>query len=308
MIRYIFSRLAIAAPTLLAVVTLSFFLLRAAPGGPFDSTRALPPEIEANLNALYGLDRPLTEQFISYVGGVLRGDFGPSYRYRDVQVSDIVADALPVSLAIGGLGLSVTLILGIGAGAASALVRGPALATTLSVAISVGISVPSFVSAPILALIFGVMLDILPVAGWGGGRAEHLILPMIVLGVPNAAFVARLMRASMLEQMTSESVLAARARGASSRRIILRHILQPALIPVVSYLGPASASILTRSVVIEQLFALPGAGQAFIDASLNRDYTLVLGLVIVFATLVILLNLLTDILAGALNPRLRAGQ
>lgn len=305
MIRYVGLRLATAIPTLLLVIAASFFLLRAAPGGPFDTDRALPADVEANLNARYGLDLPMHEQFFKYVGGLFRGDFGPSYRYKDVQVSEIIADQLPISLTIGFFAFLFTVGFGITLGVIAALNQNSRTDYLISGGTAIGVAVPSFVSAPILAMVFGVMLGILPVAGWGGGHPAHLVLPVIALGIPNAAYVARLMRGSMLENLSSDYIRTARAKGLNEGLIIRRHVIPPALLPVISYLGPATAAILTGSVVIEKIFALPGTGLAFVDGALNRDYTLVLGLVIIYAGLVILLNLLTDILYGFLDPRMR---
>ncbi len=305
MIRYISLRLATAIPTMLLVIAASFFLLRAAPGGPFDSDRTLTADVEANLNARYGLDLPLHEQFFRYVSGLFRGDFGPSFRYKDVQVSEIIADQLPISLTIGILAFLFTVIVGISLGTLAALKQNSKIDYAISGGSAFGVAVPSFVSAPILAMVFGVILNVLPVAGWGGGNPANLVLPVIALGIPNAAYVARLMRGSLLENLSSDYIRTARAKGLSEGLIIRRHVIPPALLPVISYLGPATAAILTGSVVIEKIFALPGTGLAFVDGALNRDYTLVLGLVIVYAGLVILLNLIADVIYGFLDPRLR---
>lgn len=308
MIRFILRRLAFAIPTLFAVVAATFFLLRLAPGGPFDGDRELTPEVRSALDARYGLDKSLPEQFISYIGGLLRGDFGPSFRYKDVAVSDIIADQLPVSLTIGMLALIVAVGLGVILGIAMATRHNSTFDRASTGIISALIAVPSFVTAPLLALFFGVMLGWLPVGGWNGGHPLNLVLPVMALGIPNAAYIARLTRASVLETLSADHVIVARAKGLRASTVMRRHVLPPAMLPVISYVGPVAVMVLTGSVVIEKIFGLPGTGLAFLNGALNRDYTLVMGLVVVYAGLIVLVNLLTDLAYGALNPALRVSK
>jgi oligopeptide transport system permease protein len=302
---FVLRRLLGAIPTLALVVTLSFLLTRLAPGGPFDEEQALAPEIRANLEAAYGLDQPTYVQFGRYVRGLLHGDFGPSFRFRDFTVGELIADGLPVSLALGSAALLLGLAIGIPAGIWAALARGRAadrFVMTLAVA---GISVPVFVVAPVLALVFGIWLQWLPVAGWMPGRPSDLVLPVVALALPLIAFVARLMRGSLLEVMRASWILAARARGLRARTVVLRHALPAALLPVVSYAGPAAAAVLAGSLVVETLFGLPGMGRHLVQGALNRDYTLVMGMVIVYAALMIALNLVADLAYAWLDPRIR---
>jgi len=282
----------------------AYMLTRLAPGGPFDEEQSLPPEIRANLEAAYGLDQPVYVQFGRYVQGLLHGDFGPSFKFRDFTVSELIADGLPVSLAIGFAALLLALAIGIPAGILAALTRGglaDRLVMTLAVA---GISVPVFVIAPLLMLVFGIWLRWLPVAGWVPGRPADLILPVVTLALPVIAYVARLTRGSLLETLRATWIRAARARGLPERTIILRHALPAALLPVVSYFGPAAAAVLAGSLVVETLFGLPGMGRHLVQGALNRDYTLVMGMVIVYAALMILLNLLADLVYAWLDPRI----
>jgi oligopeptide transport system permease protein len=303
---FILRRLLGAIPTLALVVVLSFLLTRMAPGGPFDEEQALAPEIRANLEAAYGLDQPVHVQLGRYVRGVLHGDFGPSFKFRDFTVGELIADGLPVSLALGAAALLLALALGIPAGVLAALARGRVpdrLVMTFAVA---GISIPVFVAAPLLTLVFAIWLRWLPVAGWQPGRPSDLVLPVIALALPVLAFVARLMRASLLETLGTSWIRAARARGLPERAVILRHALPAALLPVVSYAGPAAAAVLAGSLVVETLFGLPGMGRHLVQGALNRDYTLVMGMVIVYATLMIGFNLVADLVQVWLDPRTRA--
>lgn len=298
-------RLLAAIPTLAVVVALSFALTRAAPGGPFDEEQALPPEIRANLEAAYGLDDPVPVQFGRYVAGLLRGDFGPSFKFRDFTVTELIADGLPVSLAIGSAALALALALGIPMGILAARARGgPADRAIMAFAVA-GISVPVFVIAPFFALAFGIWLGWLPVAGWEPGRPGDMVLPVVTLALPVIAYVARLMRGSLLEVLQAPWIRAARARGLPRRAVLLRHALPAALLPVVSYLGPAAAAVLAGSLVVETIFGLPGMGRHLVQGAMNRDYTLVMGMVIVYAALMILLNLLADLACAWLDPRIR---
>jgi oligopeptide transport system permease protein len=300
-------RLLGAIPTLAIIVALSFLLTRLAPGGPFDEEQALPPEIRANLEAAYGLDQPVSVQFGRYVTGLLRGDFGPSFKFRDFTVSELIGSGLPVSLTIGIAALVLALLLGVPAGIWAALSRGrwpDRLLMSFAVA---GISVPVFVVAPFLALAFGIWLRWLPVAGWTPGRLSDLVLPVVTLALPVIAYLARLTRGSLLEVLRASWVRAARARGLSRGTVLLRHALPAALLPVVSYLGPATAAVLAGSLVVETIFGLPGMGRHLVQGALNRDYTLVMGMVIVYAALMIALNLLADLVYAWLDPRIRRG-
>jgi oligopeptide transport system permease protein len=298
-------RLLVAIPTLAVVVALSFALTRAAPGGPFDEEQALPPEIRANLEAAYGLDDPVLVQFGRYVAGLLRGDFGPSFKFRDFTVTELIAGGLPVSLVIGSAALALALALGIPMGILAACARaGPADRAIMAFAVA-GISVPVFVIAPFFALAFGIWLGWLPVAGWEPGRPGDMVLPVVTLALPVIAYVARLMRGSLLEVLQAPWIRAARARGLPPRLVLLRHALPAALLPVVSYLGPAAAAVLAGSLVVETIFGLPGMGRHLVQGALNRDYTLVMGMVIVYAALMILLNLLADLACAWLDPRIR---
>ena len=306
LLRYVLRRLLGAIPTLLLVVALAFLLVRLAPGGPFDEERALPPEVERNIRAAYDLDDPLLQQFFSYLGKLLHGDLGPSYRFREHSVNELIATSLPYSLRLGGLSLLVAGIVGIAAGALAAIRRDTwidRLVTGLSLT---GISVPVFVVAPVLILVFAVQLDWFPAGFSGTEGVARYVLPVIALALPQIAFIARLTRAGLLEVLSSAFVRTARAQGLGTVSVLRHHALKPALLPVLSYLGPAIAGVLTGSVVIEEVFGIPGLGRFFVNGALNRDYTLVLGIVIVYAVLVILLNLVVDILYGVIDPRVRS--
>ncbi|MEN7344151.1 MAG: ABC transporter permease subunit [Pseudomonadota bacterium] len=303
MLRYAITRLLSVIPTLLLVMAVTFALVHAAPGGPFDSERSLPPEMQARLEASYGLDQPIWKQFFNYLGGLAQGDLGPSFRYRQLDVSELIGDAIPVSATLGLLALVLGTLVGAAAGIYSALRQNRVSDHVVMTLAMTGISVPSFVIAPILVLVFAIMLDWLPASGIHSPL--HYILPVISLALPLAAYVARLMRASFLEIMKSQFIRTARAQGLSSKTIVFRYALKPALIPVVSFLGPAIAGLLSGSVVIEQIFNIPGLGRHFIQGALNRDYTLVMGLVIFYSTILILLNLLVDLLYAVLDPRVR---
>lgn len=305
MLRYTLRRLLGAIPTLFLVIVLAFLLVHAAPGGPFDAERVLPPAIEANIEAYYRLDQPLYRQFLDYLAGLLKGDLGPSYRYRDYTVAELIAGSFPLSLLLGGLSMLLAIVVGTVAGAAAALRRNSATDRWLMGLSMLGISVPVFVIAPVLVLLFAVRLDWLP-AGWtAADSAARLVLPVISLALPQIAYIARLIRSGLIEVLNSDYVRTARAQGLSELSIIRYHALKPTLLPVVSYLGPAIATVLTGSVVVEEIFSVPGVGQFFVRGALNRDYTLVLGIVVFYAVIVIVANLLVDILYGLLDPRIR---
>jgi oligopeptide transport system permease protein len=303
--RYFLRRLGGAVPTLFLIVTASFFLMRAAPGGPFDQEQALPPQVAANLKASYGLDQPLLIQYSRYLGALLHGDFGPSLRYRDFSVTDLISDGLPVTLTLGTWALGLALSLGILFGVFSALYRHSSI-DHATLALTVGaIAIPSFVLLPFLGLVFGIRLHWLPVAGWQGGDARHLILPVLVLALPPLAYIARMTRAGMLDVLQRPYLRTAFAKGLPAHTVILRHALRPALLPVAGYLAPAVASIMTGSLVVESIGGLPGIGRYLVEGALNRDYTLVLGMVIVYSTVLIGMGLLVDVLYLWLDPRIR---
>lgn len=305
MLAFSLRRLIAAIPTLFVLVAISFFLMRAAPGGPFDAERALPPEVEANLARTYHLDEPLPAQFVRYLGGLARGDLGPSFQYHDWTVGQLIAAGLPVSVRIGLWSLALGLAAGIGIGTFAALRRDSAADHAAMALAMTGISVPTFVVAPVLILVFAVWLGWLPAGDYGGGAWRHLVLPVIVLALPQVAYVARLVRGSLLEVLRADFVRTARAKGLPERDVVLRHALKPALLPVLSYLGPAAAAVLTGSLVVEQVFGLPGVGRYFIQGALNRDYTLVMGVVVFYGALVIALNWLVDVAYAWLDPRVR---
>ncbi|WP_232630169.1 ABC transporter permease subunit [Methylobacterium sp. Leaf118] len=303
MIALLLRRLLHSVPTLFLVVAGSFFLIRLAPGGPFDLERPLPPAAMENLRRVYGLDEPLAVQFLRYLASLARGDFGPSFSFRDLTVTDLFARGLPVSATLGGLALVLALALGLSLGSLAALRRGGIADRVVGLLASLGLAVPNFVVAPLLQIAFGLGLAWLPVGGWGGGSPKNLILPVVTLALPHAAGIARLTRAALAEVLVQPHIRTQRAMGFSRLRI-LRHALRGALLPVVATLGPLAAGLMTGSVVVETIFGLPGIGRYFVDGALNRDYTLVMGTVVLVAVLVILLNLVADLCAAILDPRI----
>jgi oligopeptide transport system permease protein len=312
MIGYAFKRFLGAVPTLFIIVTVAFFMMRAAPGGPFDAARKLPPEIERNMKAAYDLDKPLIVQYGIYLGRLAHGDLGPSFKSKDFTVAQLIGIGLPVSVRLGLAAMVLAAAFGVSLGAWAALRQNRWQDYSVMSFAMVGITIPTFVTAPILTLIFGVYgIHLfgreltLPVGGWNGGALRNMILPVIVLALPQLAIIARLTRGSMIEVLRSNYIRTARAKGLSAQAVVRRHALRAALLPLVSYLGPAVAGILTGSLVVEQIFGLPGIGRYFIQAALNRDYTLVMGVVICYAALIILLNFIADILYGLLDPRVR---
>lgn len=296
-------RLLSAVPTLLILVTLVFFLLRAAPGGPLDDERALPPEVQAQVAAVYHLDQPLWRQFGHYLGNVAQGDLGPSFQYPGRSVNDLIATGFPVSLQLGLAAMALALLLGCAAGTLAALRRDRWPDHGVMALAVAGLSVPTFVVAPLLILAFAVTLGWLPAGGWDSWRSA--LLPVVALALPQIAYVARLTRGSMAEVLQQNYIRTARAKGLPETLVILRHALKPALIPVLSYLGPATAQIITGSVVVEQVFSIPGLGRHFVQGALNRDYTVVTGVVLFYGALIVLMNFLVDLLYGALDPRVR---
>lgn len=305
LIRYTFRRLLGAIPTLLIIITLSFFLLHAAPGGPFDIQRRIPPAIEHNIERMYHLNEPLYLQYFRYLGDILRGNFGPSYQYRDTTVNQIIDQGFPVDLIIGGIALLCSLFVGLPIGIIAALRRNTRWDYWPMGLAMLGISIPVFVVAPVLILIFAVYLRWLPAGQWNGGAPAHVVLPALALAAPYVAYVARMMRGSMVEVLNSPYILMARAKGLPVHRVVWRHAMKPAMIPMVSFLGPAVVGIITGSIVIETIFGLPGIGRAFVDGALNRDYTLVLGVTILYGVLIVAFNFLADICYSLLDPRVR---
>lgn len=305
MLRYALRRLLGAIPTLFLVIVLAFLLVHSAPGGPFDDERALPAEIEANIAAAYHLDEPLPVQFLRYVGGVVQGDFGPSYSYRDYTVGELIGRSFPVSMQLGIFAIVLAVVTGVGLGIVAALHRNSPLDRVVTGIAMTGLSIPVFVIAPVLVLLLAVKLQWLPASWTGSESGSRLLLPVFSLALPQIAYVTRLTRASLIEVLSSDFVRTARAQGLGTAAIVRYHALKPAMLPVLSYMGPAVAAVLTGSVVVEEIFGIPGLGQLFVRGSLNRDYTLVLGVVIFYATLIVLLNLLVDLLYGAIDPRIR---
>ena len=305
MLRFALLRTLGAVATLLMVIVAAFLLVRSAPGGPFDTERGLSPEIEANINEFYHLDESLPRQLLRYLSGLVRGDFGPSYGYRDFTVTELIASGFPLSLQLGLLAIAAAMLVGGIAGIAAALRQDTLTDRLLTGAAMAGISIPVLVVAPLLMLVFAVYLGWLP-SSWSSGEGNaRLVLPVVSLALPQIAYIARLMRASMIDVLQSDFVRTARAQGLSRWSIIRYHALRPALLPLVSYLGPAIAAILTGSVVVEEVFGVPGLGQFFVHGATNRDYPLVLGIVIFYATLIIALNILVDIAYSILDPRIR---
>jgi oligopeptide transport system permease protein len=312
MLTYALKRFLGALPTLFIIVTLAFFMMRVAPGGPFDSARKLPPEIEHNIEAAYNLDKPLIVQYGIYLGRLMKGDLGPSYKNKDFTVAQLIGIGLPVSIRLGLSAITLAILLGVSLGVWAALRQNHWQDYSVMTLAMAGITIPTFVTAPLLALIFGIYgIHIfgrdfyLPVGGWNGGALANMILPVTVLALPQIAIIARLVRGSMIEVMRSNYIRTARAKGLSGEMVVWRHALRAALLPLVSYLGPAVAGILTGSLIVEQIFGVPGIGRYFIQAALNRDYTLVMGVVISYAALIIALNFLADILYSLLDPRVR---
>jgi oligopeptide transport system permease protein len=303
MMRYFLTRLAGAVPTLLIIVTATFFLMRAAPGGPFDQEQTLPPEIIANLQSAYGLDQPIWIQYGRYLRSLMRGDFGPSFKYKDFTVTELIAQGFPVTLELGVVAVALALAIGIPLGIFAALRHDRAADHAAMLIAVMGIAIPSFVVLPFLGLIFGIKLHWLPVAGWEPNSPRFLLLPVIALALPPLAYIARMTRGSMIEVLRSDFIRTARAKGLPLRTIVMRHALRPALIPVAGYLVPAVAAIMTGSLVVESIAGLPGIGRYLVQGALNRDYTLVLGMVIIYSTLLIGMGLLVDLLYVWLDPR-----
>lgn len=298
------ARIGEALLTLWLLATLCFFLLRAAPGGPFDSEKSAPPEVQAAIEAQYHFDQPLLSQYGHWLGDVVRGELGPSFQYPDYSVNELIAASLPVSLLNGSLALLLALLIGLPLGVWAALHSGSWTDRLLMLGASLGLAMPKFVVAPLLILLFAVTLQWLPAGGWDGSW-RSVILPVIALSLPNLAYCARLTRASMLEVLGADYLQAARGRGLSETRLLFAHALRPGLLPVVAWLSPALINVVSGSAVVEQVFGIPGVGRYFVQGALNRDYTLVLGVVLVIGAAIVLINALVDVLRSRLDPRLR---
>jgi oligopeptide transport system permease protein len=305
MLKLALRRVAALIPTLLVIVTASFIIIRLAPGGPFDEEQGVSPAVRANLERVYGLDQPLPVQYLRYLRALAHGDFGPSLRQRDFTVSELIGRGLPLSAALGLCAIALALTVGIPAGIAAARWRSPGADLAIATIGALGVALPSFVIGPLLALIFGLHLRWLPVAGWEPGAARYLVLPVLTLALPLAAALSRLTRASLLEVLRAPFVRSARARGLGEARVLWHHALRPALLPVASYLGPAIAFVVTGSLVVEAVFGLPGTGRYLVQGAIDRDYPLVMGMVIVYGALTLLLNLLADLACGWLDPGTR---
>lgn len=306
MLSYAFKRLLSTIPVLWIAITVCFFILRLAPGGPFDGERQLPQTVKDNLAAHYNLDKPLVEQYLIYVGNVLKGDLGPSFVNQDFDVAEQLAIGLPYTITLGGAAFLLAVFGGVLAGIGGSLFRNRLPDYLLGMIILLGLVIPNFLVAPIAQLFFGLKLKWLPVGGWGNGSLAFLILPVGVLALPHIARISRLMRGAMIEVLNSNYIRTARSKGLSKTRVVLRHALKPALMPVVSYLGPAASFLLTGSLVVESIFGLPGIGRYFINAALNRDYGMVLGTVLFYMLLIVMLNLVVDIIYAWLDPRVRS--
>ncbi|MEP3280228.1 MAG: oligopeptide ABC transporter permease OppB [Stappiaceae bacterium] len=305
MLRYVLGRLLSAIPTIFLIVTISFFLIRIAPGGPFDLERPLEAKVMENLNKIYQLDKPLWEQYLLYLSKVAQGDFGPSFYFRDFTINELFAQSLPISIQLGLSALFLALCAGTVFGVIAALRQNKGVDYSVMVAATAGVTIPNFVIAPVLTLFFGVWLGWLPVGGWNNGAWQNQLLPIVTLALPQIAVVARLTRGSMIEALRSNHIRTARAYGLSAFSVVVVHALRGAILPVLSYLGPAAAALLTGSVVIETIFGIPGIGRYFVQGALNRDYTLVMGTVIVIASFIIIFNLVVDLLYAVFDPRVR---
>ncbi len=305
MLNYTLRRLAGAIPTIFIIVTLTFFMIRLAPGGPFDLERPIDPLIMANLNRAYNLDAPLWQQYLIYLGNLLKGDLGPSFARRDFTVNDLFAAGLPVSIMLGGIALLLAAVLGTLLGTIAALRQNSWVDYSIVGLATFGITTPNFVVAPVLSLLFGVVLGILPAGGWSNADPAYWILPIITLALPQVAVIARLVRGATVEALRANHVRTARAYGLPTRIVVGVHALRAAMLPAVSYLGPTAAGLLTGSIVVETIFGIPGIGRYFVQGALGRDYTLVMGTVVVIAVFVVLFNLIVDLAYAWLDPRVR---
>ncbi len=305
MLRYVLRRLIGAIPTLFLIVTISFFLIRVAPGGPFDLERPLEAKVMENLQRIYQLDKPLWQQYLIYLGNIARGDLGPSFYFRDFSVGELFRQGLPISIQLGTMALGLALFVGTMLGTIAAVRQNRPTDYAVMVIATAGITIPNFVVAPLLTLLLAIRFDWLPAGGWGEGAWDHKLLPVVTLALPQVAVVARLTRGAMIEALRSNHIRTARAYGLPGYVVIGVHALRSAILPVVSYAGPAAAALLTGSVVVETIFGIPGIGRHFVQAALNRDYTLVMGTVIVIACFIVVFNLLVDLVYAWLDPRVR---
>jgi oligopeptide transport system permease protein len=302
---YTFRRILATIPTMLAVITICYLLLHLTPGGPFDTERKVSEAVLANLQAKYHLDLPLWQQYLYYLKGLLHGDLGASFRYADWSVNDLVAAALPVSLTIGGGAILLSIIIGVGLGITAALKQNSFIDYFVMLIGNIGSTIPSFVLGPVLILVFAIWIPILPAGGWNDFDLRFIILPLALLTFINVSTIARVMRGSLIEVMSSNFIRTARAKGLPLKTIVFRHALKPALLPVVSVLGPLAISSITAAVVTESVFSLPGIGKLIVNGASNRDYTLVLGLVVLVTVVAVLLNLLVDLAYALLDPKIR---
>ncbi|WGE53994.1 oligopeptide ABC transporter permease OppB [Actinobacillus equuli] len=305
MLKFIIRRILEAIPTLFILITFSFFLMRLAPGSPFTSEKAYPPEVMANIEAKYHLNEPLYKQYFIYMGNLAHGDFGPSFKYKDQSVNDLIASAFPVSIKLGVVAFILAVIIGLTAGIVAALKQNSKWDYIVMGFAMTGVIMPSFVFAPLLVLFFAIHLQWLPAGGWNGGQLYYMVLPVLSLTIGYVAGLARITRGSMIEILHSNYIRTAKAKGVPMRKIIFKHALKPALIPVITYLAPAFVGIITGSMVIESVFGLPGLGQLFVNGALNRDYSLVLSLTVLVGTLTILFNAIVDILYAVIDPKIR---
>ncbi|UTV99494.1 oligopeptide ABC transporter permease OppB [Marinomonas rhizomae] len=305
MLTFISKRILEAIPTLLILITVSFFLMHSAPGSPFSSERALPPEVLANINAKYHLDEPVINQYFYYLGGLLQGDLGPSFRYKDFTINELIGQSFPVSAEIGIWSFLVALLIGVGCGVIAALRQNSWLDYSVMGFANLGIVLPNFVLAPLCILFFSIYNHWLPPGGWNGGAWPYLVMPVIAMSTSYIAQIARITRGSMIETMHSNFIRTARAKGLPKYRIIFQHALRPAMLPVISYLGPAFVGIVTGSVIVDVYFGTGGIGQHFINGALNRDYSMVMGVTILVGTLTILFNAIVDILYAVIDPKIR---
>jgi oligopeptide transport system permease protein len=305
MLSYVIRRFFSAIPTLFVIVTISFFVMRVAPGGPFNQEKGLNPVVKANLQRQYNLDEPLWQQYLYYLNDLIHGNLGPSYVLPDFTVAELFRAGLPISIQLGASALLLALVIGGCLGVVAALNQNKTIDYFVIAIATAGSTIPTFVIAPLLQLTFGLFLAWLPVGGWGGGMLRHKIMPIITLSLPQIAIVARLMRGSMIESLRSHHIRTARALGLSTLSVVVKHALRGAILPIISYAGPAAAALLTGSVIVETIFSIPGIGRYFVEGALNRDYTLVMGTVVVIALFTILFNLIVDILYAAVDPRVR---
>ncbi|MCL9782273.1 oligopeptide ABC transporter permease OppB [Vibrio sp. S4M6] len=305
MFKFIVTRILEAIPTMLVLITISFFLIRFAPGNPFSSERPLPPAVMANINAKYGLNKPVYDQYFTYLSSIVRGDFGPSFKYKDYTVNELIDAALPVSAKIGVVAFIFTILLGVSVGTISALKQNSIFDYSVMSTTMIGVVMPSFVIAPILIYFFALKLGWLPAGGWMGGAAKYMVLPVVSMSMLYVASIARITRGSMIETLNSNFIRTARAKGLSYRKIVIKHALRPAMLPVVSYMGPAFVGIITGSVVIETIFGIPGIGKLFVQAAFDRDYSLVMGITIIIGFLFIIFNAVVDVLLAYIDPKIR---